>query len=108
MVEREFHAGELGQGQKAGGDQNHRQARCDFLERCRVKFGPLPADVEEIWPAFRDWFATDVAKKQGPATGSWLLSQYRTVITKKSPNSFAKWVRNQWALKPKPANSEII
>ena len=76
LLEREFSDKELGQGCKNGGGTLHRQARRDFLDRCRLRYRPLPAELEEIWPAFRDQFANDIAKQHKDKTGSFCVIQF--------------------------------
>ena len=109
LLEREFDDGELGQGKRNGGDLKHRQARRDFLDRCRLKFGPLPPELEEIWPQFREWFAERVATEHKSKVGAWLLEQLRSFKKASSAQkAFVNWVRTQWSLKPKPANRESV
>ena len=109
LVERTFSDVELGQGPKKGAQQERVQARSDFLDRLRVVYGPLPKDVEAFWSSFRDWWAVWIQTQHKDATGSYCLEQLRTIKRKSEPKkAFAVWVRKQWDLKPKPANTEII
>ena len=62
----------LGQGLADGGKAPQRQARAEFLDRMRILF-PLPPDLEEIWPDFRERFPRFIGQRKDKAVGHFLL-----------------------------------
>ena len=58
----------LGQGKAEGGKAPERQARAEFLDRMRILF-PLPPDLEDRWPDFRERFPRYIGLRKGKGVG---------------------------------------
>ena len=86
-------------------DNINHQARIDFLERMRVKFGLKPEE-EAYWVLFRGWYADWVRVKKAGA-GAAMFEVLDTVekANSKFPGAFNAWVKKTWAEKPVPASS---
>ena len=69
---RDWNGKQLGQSCANGGQALHVQARREFLDRMRVLF-PLPADLEDIWPDFRERFPRYIGSVKSAGVGTFLL-----------------------------------
>ena len=111
---RHFDVAALGQGKKGGGGVAFVKARQQLLERLRLRAPPLPADVEEWWPAFVARYAEHVGVAHKEKVGTELLARIRRVkdglggqlrsgdgkprapsgsVAKGNPDVFEAWVR---------------
>ena len=64
-----FSAKVLGQGKADGGGKKEHQARCELVERTKLRSPPLPLELEAKWPDVKANYSRQMAIKYGSSVG---------------------------------------